>query len=186
MGRAPASTVRLAVAVLSQAVVMIEVAKAAAVVRRKFCRPAAEAVSSGSTEESVRLVVGMKKNGTATPSTNCGKANCQKVASTVKDLGAKDFASDGMECDSEGRLYLTDYEHNAVRMLGRDGEADSIVVQDARMIWPDSMAIGTDGYLYFTANQLNRQKQFHQGKDLRKPPYALFKVKTESKPVVEK
>jgi hypothetical protein len=46
------------------------------------------------------------------------------------------------------------------------------------------MAIGTDGYLYFTCNQLNRQKQFHKGKDLRQPPYVLFRVKTDSRPVV--
>ncbi len=62
---------------------MIEVAKAAEVVRRKFCRPAAAAVSSGSTEDSDRLVVGMKKNGMAKPSTNCGIAMSQKVASVV-------------------------------------------------------------------------------------------------------
>src|SRR4030095_17132613 len=71
-GRMRERTSRLAVAVLSQAVVMIEVAKAAEVVRRKFCNPAAAAVSSASTELSDRLVVGGEKDGIAKPSKNCG------------------------------------------------------------------------------------------------------------------
>jgi hypothetical protein len=74
----------LALEVFSQTVVMIEVANAAEVVRRKFCRPAAAAVSSGSTDESDRLVVGMKKKGMAKPSTNCGMAISQKVTSVLK------------------------------------------------------------------------------------------------------
>jgi sugar lactone lactonase YvrE len=111
-------------------------------------------------------------------------ADEQKVAGTVKDYGARDSCSDGLECDANGALYLTDYEHNAIRRFDPKGAADAVVVQDPRMIWPDSMAIGTDGYLYFTCNQLNRQKQFHKGKDLRQQPYVLFRVRTDSRPVV--
>jgi hypothetical protein len=37
-----------------------------------------------------------------------------------------------------------------------------------------------DGYLYFTVNQLHRQKQFHEGKDLRQKPYALFRVRVDA------
>ena len=51
------------------------------------------------------------------------------------------------------------------------------------MIWPDSMSIGSDGYLYFTANQLNRQPHFHNGQDLRQQPYALFRVRIDQQPV---
>jgi len=38
----------------------------------------------------------------------------EKVAATVEDLGDRGFASDGLEHDDKGRLYLTDYEHNSV------------------------------------------------------------------------
>ena len=44
-----------------------------------------------------------------------------RVAATVKDLGDRGFASDGLEFDDRGRLYLTDYEHNAVLRRGADG-----------------------------------------------------------------
>jgi hypothetical protein len=40
-----------------------------------------------------------------------------------------------------------------------------------------------DGYLYFTANQLHRQPDYHDGKDLRVKPYSLFRVKIEGSPV---
>jgi hypothetical protein len=40
--------------------------------------------------------------------------------------------------------------------------------------------LAADGYLYFTANQLHRQKQFYEGKDLRQKPYALFRVRVDA------
>ncbi len=104
--------------------------------------------------------------------------NDAQVASTVKDLGDAGFASDGLECDHRGRLYLTDYENNAIRRRTEDGKYE-IVAQDARMIWPDSHAFGPDGALYFTANQLNRQKPYNDGTDLRKQPYVVFRVYPE-------
>ena len=52
------------------------------------------------------------------------------------------------------------------------------------MIWPDTMSLARDGYLYFTVNQLDRLPRFHEGKDLRKPPCALFRVKIDGQPVM--
>lgn len=43
-----------------------------------------------------------------------------------------------------------------------------------------------DGYLYFTVNQLHRQAQFHEGRDLREQPYTLFRVKIDAGPVLLK
>jgi len=51
-------------------------------------------------------------------------------------------------------------------------------VVDPRALWPDTLSLASDGYLYFTANQLERQARFNDGKDLRQKPYALFRVKT--------
>jgi hypothetical protein len=55
-----------------------------------------------------------------------------------------------------------------------------------RVLWPDTLSQAADGYLYFTANQLHRQAQFHGGKDLRQRPYALFRVKVDADPVLLK
>lgn len=99
------------------------------------------------------------------------------VAQTVKQMPPRDFASDGLECAPDGTLYLTDYENNAIRRL--DGDRYEIVASDPRMIWPDSISIGARNYLYFTANQLNRQAKFHDGRDLRQRPFALFRTRIE-------
>jgi sugar lactone lactonase YvrE len=78
---------------------------------------------------------------------------------------------------------LGDYEHNAIHRRGADGEYERLVY-DPRVLWPDTMSLATDGYLYFTVNQLHRQKQFHEGQDLRQKPYVLFRVKVDAGPVL--
>jgi sugar lactone lactonase YvrE len=113
------------------------------------------------------------------------KKSDEEVAKTVTDLGDKGCASDGLESDSEGRIYLTDYEHNAIQRRSASGSYDT-VVHDGRVLWPDTLCLANDGNLYFTANQLHRQARFHGGRDQRKKPYSLFKVKVDAKPVLLK
>ena len=98
------------------------------------------------------------------------------VAATVRDLGEKGGASDGLESDTEGRVYLSDYEHDAIHRRGAGGEIETLV-HDPRVLWPDTLSLAADGYLYFTANQIERGAGFHDGKDLRQKPYVLFRVK---------
>jgi sugar lactone lactonase YvrE len=100
------------------------------------------------------------------------------VAATVQDLGEKGGASDGLESDAQGRVYLTDYEHDAIRRRTLDGKIDTLV-HDPRVLWPDTLSLAADGYLYFTANQVERQPSFHHGHDLRQKPYVLFRVKVD-------
>lgn len=102
------------------------------------------------------------------------------VAATVKDLGDRGYASDGLETDAKGRIYLTDYEHNAIHVRDENAANDRVLLSDPRMIWPDSLSAAADGFLYFTANQLNRQPRFHKGKDLRKQPYSIFRIPLEA------
>ena len=111
-----------------------------------------------------------------------GDAPDAEVGKAVEDLPVRPFASDGLESDAQGRLYLTDYEHNAIVRRNADGSYDTIAY-DTRMLWPDTLSLAADGYLYFTANQLNRQKQFHNFKDERVKPYTLFRVKVDGTPV---
>jgi hypothetical protein len=50
-------------------------------------------------------------------------------------------------------------------------------------LWPDTLSVASDGYLYAIANQLHRQPDYHNGKDLRQKPYSLFRVAIDAKPV---
>ncbi|MFJ6164214.1 L-dopachrome tautomerase-related protein [Micromonospora orduensis] len=110
-------------------------------------------------------------------------ATQEAVAATVVDEGDKGTASDGLESDDAGRLYLTSYEHNAVLRRLPDGGYETLV-HDPRLLWPDTMSVATDGYLYVTANQLHRQAQYQGGQDLRRKPYALFRTRIDAGPVL--
>jgi len=104
-----------------------------------------------------------------------------EVAKTVEDLG-ENGASSGLESDEQGHVYLTNYEHNAVMRRNADGTFETLV-HDSRILWPDTLCLAQDGWLYFTVNQLHRQPQFHNGHDERVRPYALMRVKTNGRPV---
>jgi sugar lactone lactonase YvrE len=105
------------------------------------------------------------------------------VAATVVDEGDKGGGADGLETDDTGRIYATNWEHNAITRRLPDGQIET-VAHDPRMLWPDTMSVATDGYLYFTANQLHRQAKYQGGTDLREYPYSLFRVAIGAGPVL--
>ena len=108
----------------------------------------------------------------------------QKVGATVVDEGDRGGASDGLESDAAGYIYSTNYEHNAILRRGPDGKWET-VVHDPRLLWPDTLSLATDGYLYVTANQLHRQAKYNkEGRDLRRKPYTLFRIKVDAQPVL--
>jgi sugar lactone lactonase YvrE len=104
------------------------------------------------------------------------------IARTVVDEGDKGGAGDGMETDAAGNLYATNFEHNAVLRRRPDGEWET-VVHDPRLLWPDTMYVAADGYLYVTANQLHRQPPYNGGQDLRQKPYTLFRIRIDEGPI---
>ncbi|MBA4287768.1 MAG: gluconolaconase [Pseudomonas sp.] len=104
----------------------------------------------------------------------------QQLAAAVQDLGEKG-ASDGMEADADGAVYAGDYEHNSIRKRLPDGQWQTLV-HDPRLLWPDTLSIGPDGYLYFIANQLHRQAAFRGGQDQRQKPYSLLRLKIDAAP----
>ena len=106
------------------------------------------------------------------------------LSSCVKDLGEKG-ASDGLMSDAVGTIYASDYENNSIRTILADGTMKTIAF-DPRILWPDTLSIGPDKYLYFTANQLNRQADYNYGKDLREKPYSLFRIKINELPAPTK
>lgn len=107
----------------------------------------------------------------------------EQVAATVVDHGEKGGASDGLESDSQNRIYVTNYEHNAIFRRLPNGMYETLVY-DPRVLWPDTLSVARDGYLYFTANQLHRQPRYHEGKDLRQKPYSLFRTRINANPVL--
>jgi sugar lactone lactonase YvrE len=109
------------------------------------------------------------------------KSTDEQVAATLKKE-TRNFASDGLESDAAGHIYLTDWEHNAIQVRTGENQFRTLVT-DPRMWWPDTLSLATDGTLYFTCNQLHRQAKFHNGQDRRQKPYYLFRVRTDGQPV---
>ena len=78
---------------------------------------------------------------------------------------------------------MTNYEHNSILRGNQDGEWETMKY-DPRLLWPDTLSLASNGYLYVTANQLHRQARFHNGQDMRRKPYVLFRIKVDAKPVL--
>ncbi|HZI69756.1 MAG TPA: L-dopachrome tautomerase-related protein [Nitrososphaeraceae archaeon] len=108
----------------------------------------------------------------------------EKVGVTVNDEGDRGGAADGLESDAAGYIYSTNYEHNAILRRRSGGGQWETIAHDTRLLWPDTLSLAADGYLYVTANQLHRQARFHKGHDLRRKPYTLFRIHIDSQPVL--
>ncbi|KAI9812590.1 MAG: hypothetical protein M1827_004579 [Pycnora praestabilis] len=85
--------------------------------------------------------------------------------------------SDGLETDSNGLIYIGNFEDNAINTYNPTNGTVQVFVRDPRIGWTDTMSIGTDGYIYFTENQYWRRPAFWNGTDLRQKPYVLFRAK---------
>jgi sugar lactone lactonase YvrE len=107
-----------------------------------------------------------------------------EVAKRIKDHGDRSGASDGLESDASGNIYSTNYEHNAIFRLRNSDNMWETLVYDSRLLWPDTLSLATDGYLYVTANQLHRQARYNKGNDLRVKPYTMFRIQVNARPVI--
>ena len=76
------------------------------------------------------------------------------LAGKVEHVSAS-VASDGIEFGSDGNLYLSSIEANAIRRYV-PGRGVEMVIQDIKIKWPDSFSITKDSTIYFTISQIHR------------------------------
>lgn len=95
-----------------------------------------------------------------------------KKVETVAETGV----CHGMVTDAKGNVFLTDSMNQAMKYVTPEGEVKTLVT-DERLIWPDSLGVGSDGYLYLTCAQMNRLPKYHGGEDKVSYPYRAFRVK---------
>ncbi len=98
----------------------------------------------------------------------------QKVGAAVERVATTNVA-DGLWMDEKGFLYITDPGANAVRMRAPDGTM-SIIAQDDRLRWPDSLAEGADGSIYVTASHIQDMAQFHEKGSTQRGQWELFRI----------
>ena len=97
------------------------------------------------------------------------------LGARVENLGTY-TSTDGMIFDQAGNLYLGDLEQHRIVKLDQNLKLTT-VVQDSRLIWPDSYAISTDGYLYISCSQINLGPDFNNGISKRTTPYTIYRIK---------
>ena len=93
----------------------------------------------------------------------------------VEDMGVVGITH-GMEADAKGNIILTSSTSYSMKYLTPDGQL-STLVKDPRIIWPDSVGIGSDGYVYFSCAQLNREAVWNNGENKTEKPYAVYKAR---------
>jgi len=95
------------------------------------------------------------------------------LAAAVVDEGEKG-AADGLASDSWGRIYTTASDHDAVFRRNLDGSFD-LIARDPRFVWPDGI-FADDHYVYVALGQWTRLPQFHNGVDMRNPPFLIARM----------
>ena len=78
--------------------------------------------------------------------------------------------------DQSGNLYLGDLEQHRIVKIDQNLKMTT-VVQDSRLLWPDSYAISSDGYLYISCSQINLGPDFNNGVSKRTTPYTIYRIK---------
>ena len=113
----------------------------------------------------------------------------QAVAGTVQSIGEKGLAA-GLEADTQGRIYLTNPEYNAIRRFDPTAGGSAAfngsfetLVHNRHLVWPDTITLAPDGTLYVTSSQLDRSATYNAGVDLRTKPFFLYKIQTDGTPV---
>lgn len=86
------------------------------------------------------------------------------LASKVERYGDKPI-SDGSTVDQAGNVYITAMTDNAIGVTKPDGSYEVLFQSDKTLPWPDGFAIGPDGYVYATINELHRSPVLNGGTD---------------------
>jgi sugar lactone lactonase YvrE len=102
-------------------------------------------------------------------------STAEQVAQKVEDVG-RFVATDGMEMDQQGNLFMGDLENSRIIKITPDLKMETLVQDENKLIWPDSYSIA-DGYLYISCSQIQYMPWFNAGQNKTQLPYAVYRLK---------
>lgn len=98
-----------------------------------------------------------------------------EVLDKVESVG-NTVITHGLVADVNNNIYLTSSTDYSIKYVDAQGILHTLV-QDKRLLWPDSLGIGSDGYLYFTCAQINMEAAWNNGENKVQYPYQVYRVK---------
>ena len=101
-----------------------------------------------------------------------------QVKARVERVSAKPL-SDGMSLDTEGNVYITDVEHNAIFQVDKNGELRTLI-RSPRLRWPDALSFGPDGWLYVADSALSEVVLRPRVHIESSAPYNIFRVQLDT------
>ncbi len=101
-----------------------------------------------------------------------------ELAKQVEVYGEK-AVSDGITIDDESNVYVTDLNKKGIGVTYPNGRYE-VFFSDDKLIWPDSLSTGPEGYIYGVVNQLNRSALLNGGSNQSRPPYLVIRFKALS------
>lgn len=110
-------------------------------------------------------------------------ADDDAIARHVVRHERRDFASDGLDCDREGRVYFTDVSRGTLRRyVPAEKRYETLLHGEYLMVWPDAVKLGPDRIVYVTDSQVNRMPGFNGGVDRRERPFTLYRAAIDADP----
>lgn len=97
----------------------------------------------------------------------------EALEARVERYGDKPI-SDGSTVDANGNVYITSITEDAVGVTKPDGTYEILFQQD-EMSWPDGFAMGADGYVYVTINELHRSPVLNGGTDATQGEFKIMR-----------
>lgn len=91
----------------------------------------------------------------------------------VERYGEKPL-SDGSTIDSAGNVYVTAITDDAIGVTRPDGRYEVLFQRDD-LSWPDGFAVGADGMIYVTVNELHRSPALNGGVDATLGEFAIMR-----------
>lgn len=98
----------------------------------------------------------------------------QQLSQRVQRYGDKPI-SDGITADSAGNIYITDITANAIGVTNSAGKYRILYQDNQNLIWPDGLAMGPEGYVYGTVNQLHKSPPLNGGNNDAIAPFLIVR-----------
>lgn len=102
--------------------------------------------------------------------------SAQQLGSRVLRVG-ENGPADGLLIGRDGKMYVTAPEENAVKVRSSATAPLQMLVQDARLRWPDTMSEAPDGSVYVTSSRIQDMNWFNPASSAQLPT-TLFRIET--------